>query len=228
MPPEKRGTAPPVAFGPGAAAVPNTWGTPTMTAEHQQEQAPPGVFARLKRIREQWLVVVALASALFWARDWVEVYAGLPARLDRQEVGLQSVSVRTGWLEAVVSAWPGRAGGRSDRLPGVRFGLGTLSPGQTAVIAWPGGRPEERCTMHSATGVMVDAAEQWFPVTASLAPEPNAETQGLAVAVAPHPGMEAGQARLKLRLTRECPDRQRIEISPWLVFALAKADSTAR
>lgn len=184
--------------------------------EHHGPEFPvAGLLAALKRLREHWVLVVALASALFWARDLVETHAALPGEVARQLETVESLAVRTAWIETVIAVWPGFDGGEAASLPGTRFGLAALAPGAKAVVRWPGGGRPSACALRSVSGVMVDASGQWFPVAAEPA---EAAGSGLAVTLRAHRQMGPGSARLKLRLTRDCGDRLQVDISPWLIF----------
>jgi hypothetical protein len=45
-----------------------------MTAEHAGKTAAQGIWATLRAVKEQWVLVVFVAGALFWARDrWEEL-----------------------------------------------------------------------------------------------------------------------------------------------------------
>lgn len=86
-------------------------GAKTMTAD-MREKAPGSLFAALKRLKEQWLLIAAFASALFWARDLVEVYARLPTRLDNVEAEIAVLTDRLDLLEAERCGTGGQRRGR--------------------------------------------------------------------------------------------------------------------
>lgn len=84
-----------------------------MTAD-MREKAPGSLFAALKRLKEQWLLIAAFASALFWARDLVEVYARLPARLDAVNA---EIALLTGRLDLLEGQQRCGTGGQRRELP---------------------------------------------------------------------------------------------------------------
>jgi hypothetical protein len=188
-----------------------------MKADRQDGDRGAGeTWAAMGRLREQWLLIVALASALFLGRDMVESYAHLPEEVARQGREIAGLGVRMGWMEAVAARWPAIADGEEARLPGHRFGLGTLRRGEEAAVRWPGEQGPAGCRLTSASGVMRDAGGQWYPVPVTVREAGGAPVLGLRADAA----MRAGPALLRLRLARDCPDRHRIEISPWLMFTL--------
>ncbi|MEL6218244.1 MAG: hypothetical protein AAFR79_07225 [Pseudomonadota bacterium] len=71
--------------------------------------------------RERWLLIVALISALIWARDLVESYAGLPAAIKRQAAVVSQLDWRVHGLEARLAH--GHAGPHGDLAIGVRPSL---------------------------------------------------------------------------------------------------------
>src|SRR5699024_6181482 len=67
-----------------------------MTARKAGELAAEGVWVTLRRLRDQWVLLVFAASVLFWARDVYDRFVDLPDRVARLEAG-----------RAVGDGWPG-------------------------------------------------------------------------------------------------------------------------
>ena len=76
-----------------------------MTAEKQGEGA--AAFWRLIGVlRQRWLLIATLLTALFWLQDRVQIHLGLPDRVAAQETAvvalarrLDRVETRLGWAE---------------------------------------------------------------------------------------------------------------------------------
>lgn len=71
------------------------------------EQRGPGratLMPLLARLREQWMLVVALLTALFWVVGQIEVYRHLPDRVADQAESLDALDHRVLRLEARMNA----------------------------------------------------------------------------------------------------------------------------
>ncbi|MEM1344388.1 MAG: hypothetical protein AAGI34_07375, partial [Pseudomonadota bacterium] len=68
-----------------------------------------GAIKALTWVREQWIVLVALATAVFWARDALDAFAHLPDTLAGHDRHIAALSQRLAYVE-------GRLGVRFERL----------------------------------------------------------------------------------------------------------------
>ena len=96
------------------------------------------VLRAFGRMREQWILVAAFATALFWARDTAEVYMDLPLAVSRQESRVAVLADRLDGLADRVDAVVARraicpAGGSSGWSRRARAGSSQdAAPGKTA------------------------------------------------------------------------------------------------
>ncbi|MEM9148809.1 MAG: hypothetical protein AAGC57_21920 [Pseudomonadota bacterium] len=88
-----------------------------------------GTLDVLRRLKEHWVLVFALVSALFWARDLTEVYVALPGETARQAAAVSGLEGRIArleiWLDRIawtpdppVGAASGRTSHRHPPTPG--------------------------------------------------------------------------------------------------------------
>jgi hypothetical protein len=65
------------------------------------EHGAAGMLATLRKLRDQWLLIAALVSALFWVRDLVETHRRLPEQVAGHAATLATLDRRLGAVEAV-------------------------------------------------------------------------------------------------------------------------------
>lgn len=191
-----------------------------MTAEMAGKAAVEGVFATLRRVREQWMLVTFFAGAVLWARDVWDEFAPLPA-LVREQTG------QLGRLEATVTRLEGQVSRRlaTDRspvlgFPGNRHVVEDARPGTWTVLRW---RPVQSlrsdCVAEAVTAWMVDATGAWFAVETDLAPMPALTGEhDLAFRLRVHPGMAPGRAQAVVQVAYHCDSHRQVETAPWLQF----------
>ncbi len=191
-----------------------------MTAEMAGKAAAEGVWATLKSVRDQWLVLAFFAGALLWARDTWDEFAALPALVREQAAGLAALESRVGRLETAVARRP--VPDRSPVLgfPGGGHAIEDGAPGAWTVLRW---RPVEAlrgdCVAEALDAWVVDAAGAWFAVETSLAPMPALEGEAdLAFRVRVHPRMVPGRARALVQVAFDCGTHRQVETAPWLQF----------
>jgi hypothetical protein len=182
----------------------------------------PGVLSALRKLREQWVLIVALASALFWARDLMEEYARLPREVSRQGEAVKALSARVAGIETRLGVPEGgpapRPGIAPDALPGPLEGRA----GAWTVLRWRSVYAlDPDCVPRSASAVLVDGEGHWHALESRL--RRDGQTPGersLALGVRPHESMGTGRARIRIRLTHACSGLQREESSDWVPFVL--------
>ncbi|MEM9043307.1 MAG: hypothetical protein AAGC81_01325 [Pseudomonadota bacterium] len=68
------------------------------------------IFGWLKTIRERWMILAFVVSAIFWLEDVGRVYMGLPDLLDEKTRAIEAIETRLDVLENRVDrafcAWP--------------------------------------------------------------------------------------------------------------------------
>jgi hypothetical protein len=135
-----------------------------MTARKAGEIAAEGIWGTLRGLRDRWLLLVFVASALFWARDVYDRFIDLPARV--ADLGEAVDEVRSNIarfdLERIRPALD-----RSPALvfPGVRHAIEDGRPGDLVTVALePALRVREECRNSDIAAFMIDADGQWYSV----------------------------------------------------------------
>jgi hypothetical protein len=195
-----------------------------MTAELAGKVAVEGVSATLRRIREQWVLLVFFAGALFWLRDTYDEFAKLPALMRQQMSGLATLEATVTRLEAEVKRQ--LVGDHSPVLafPGTEHGIDDGAPGDWTVVRWhPLRLLRADCTPLAIEAWMVDQGGQWFSVETSVAPIPAPEGDtDLAFGVRIHPRMDLGHALVLVQVAFDCGTHRQVETAPWLQFRVLK------
>lgn len=197
-----------------------------MTAETAGKAAVDGVWATLRHLREQWMLITFLAGAAFWIRDIYDEFAPLPALMREQMRGLSQLEATVTRLEGQVKqeqVTPDQGkGNRSPVLgfPGNLHSVDDGAPGAWIMLHW---RPVRSlrgdCVPTAINAWMVDADGAWFAVETRLAPMPVLEgEQELAFGLRVHPGMVPGRARVLVQIVFECGSHRQVETAPWLQF----------
>lgn len=186
-----------------------------------------GALASFKRLREQWLLIVALVSALFWARDLVMVYARLPEDVARHAVAVDQLERRVAGLEAGHLSL--QAGGPPPEGPGLLSGPPGGRHDQWTELHWRSDAAgDPTCRLMEIGAVLVGPTGQWHRMPARTVPQSRPqtpsrarrETGSLALGVKPHARMGVGRARLRLQLVHDCNGRLQTERAPWRPFTL--------
>lgn len=191
-----------------------------MTAEMAGKAAAEGLWASLRRLKEQWMLVAFFAGAAIWARDTWEEFAPLPALVREQTRGLLTLEAAVARLEERVTRQD--TADRSPVLgfPGDRHTVDDGAPGAWTVLRWrPVRTLRADCAPAAIDAWMVDAAGTWFGVETALAPMPRLEgEQDLSFRLRVHPGMTPGRARAMAQIAFDCGTHRQVEAAPWLQF----------
>lgn len=191
-----------------------------MTAEMAGRTAFYGAWETLRKLREQWVLVVFLAGAVFWVRDAYEEFVGLPDLVREQMAGLSALETTVTKLEAELVRR--LDGNRSPVLgfPGTRHGVDDGMPGSWVVLHWsPVRRLRNDCTPIGIDAFMIDEAGRWFSVQTSMKPMPVLEGDAdLAFGLQIPVGMGRGRARAGVQVTSDCTTHLQVETTPWLPF----------
>lgn len=195
-----------------------------MTAEPSGRGAA-GALSAFRRLREQWILIVALASALFWARDLVEAYVRLPADVARQGEAISVLAARVAGVELRLGVPEGGDAPPEDISPDAHPGPLEGRAGLWTVLRWRSVYAlDPDCIARAASAVLVDAGGRWHTLETSLRPGPGRDGErSLALGVRPHASMGVGRARIRVRIVHSCSGQQREESSPWVPFVLLDA-----
>lgn len=190
-----------------------------MTAKRAGRLAAMGFWRTLKRCRDQWILLVFFASALFWARDTYERFVDLPDQVIGLQTAIGALHDDVARLESRLQSgtmarsaaliFPGGGHSIEDGRPG-QFVTVRLAPAQRI-------RPECRAT--GLVSFMIDARGRWFLVTTDLVHMPHLSgSEDLAFAVRIHPRMRAGRAQFLVQVTHDCTTHLQVDSSPRLHF----------
>ena len=191
-----------------------------MTAEMAGKAAVEGAWVTLRKLKEQWVLLVFLTGALLWARDTYDEFAKLPSLVRQQMSGLSTLEATVTRLEAEVKRRLTEDHAPVLEFPCTRHGIDDGAPGAWTVLHW---RPVERlrndCVPSVIDAWMVDQNGQWFSVETAVAPMPALEgVADLAFGVRVHPLMDRGRARVLVQITFDCGTHRQVETAPWLQF----------
>lgn len=191
-----------------------------MTADDAGKVAFDGVWVTLKRIKEQWLLLVFMAGALFWARDTIDQYLPLPGLVGGLAARVEAINASVARLEQAGNT--GAVGDRSPVLafPGTGHDAADARPGEWAQVRLAPVRTlRDDCRPTGVWAYMVDSSGRWFAVDTELAPMPHLTGDAdLAFGVRVHPRMARGRARVSVQITHDCGTYQQVDTAPWMHF----------
>ena len=194
-----------------------------MTAKKAGTLAVAGFWRTIKRLRDQWLVVVFLATALFWARDIYEQFIDLPAHVAELRSSIGEMHQDIAQLDDRLDSR--LAGSAPDRAPVLVFpGTGhSVDDGQPGSFVTarlqPAKRVRDDCRTTGLVVFMIDARDRWYSVETDLLHPPQLSgQQDLAFAVRVHPRMAVGRAQFLLQATQDCGSHLQVDASPRLHF----------
>lgn len=191
-----------------------------MTAEMAGKAAIESIWETLRKMREQWVLLVFLAGALFWVRDAYDEFAGLPELMRRQMEGLTALEATVNRLEDELARGLVGDHGPVFGFPGMRHSIDDGVPGAWTVLRWrPVRRLRTDCTPNQIDAFMVDQGGQWFSVDTAMKPMPVLEGDAdLAFSLRIDPRMSRGRARAGIQITSDCGSHVQVETTPWLHF----------
>ena len=192
-----------------------------MTADDAGKTAAQGIWATLRTLKEQWVLIVFVTGALFWARDTWEELSGLPATVAAMSAETGALARR---IETVEAALAGRPGGQGGQIllsfPGGRHRASDARPGGWSEVRLDPVRPAEGdCAPVSVDAYVVDAGGRWFQARATVEAPPALEGEGeLAFAVEVPAGVSPGRAEIALRFVHDCGGAIAVAAAPRLPF----------
>lgn len=191
-----------------------------MTAEMAGRVAVEGAWAGLRRLREQWVLLVFFAGALIGLRDTYDEFAKLPALVRQQVSGLATLEAKVTQLDAEVMRRFTVDQSPVVAFPGTKHSVDDGAPGAWTVLHLrPVRRLREACVPRRIDAWMVGRDEQWFTVETSVTLMPALEGEtDLDFGVRVHPLMKRGRARVLVQVSFDCRGYPRVETTPWLHF----------
>ncbi|MBK0401286.1 hypothetical protein H0I76_18975 [Limibaculum sp. M0105] len=194
-----------------------------MTADTAGKAAVREIWAMLRKIRDQWVMIVFLTGALVWARDTWERLAALPAAIDGIAAGVEQLTgqlAAAGALAGHGAGAPGGAGRAGPVLgfPGERHGATDARPGEWSEVRLDPVRPTGRsCVPLELDAFVVDAAGRWFQAEATIGAPPVLEPEGdLAFGVRVPAAVPAGRAAIALSFVHDCGGDLVVDAAPRL------------
>lgn len=191
-----------------------------MTADLAGRAALEGVWGTLKRLKEQWLLVLFLSGAVFWVRDTYDEFAKLPPLVRQQMTGLAELQETVTRLEGEVKRR--LTGDRSPVLvfPGTQHGVADAAAGAwTTLSLRPVRRLRDDCVPRGIDAWMVDHRGRWFSVETAMRSMPLLRDEtDLAFGVLVPAATAAGRAKLLVQIVFECTAHRQVETVPWQQF----------
>lgn len=177
----------------------------------------------LRRLRDQWMLLLFAASVLFWARDVYDSFAELPARVAELGKAIGELRSDIARLEAgqgTIERSPALA------FPGSQHAIEDGRPGARVTVSFaPVDRVRDGCRSSELAAFMIDAAGRWYSVETELVRVPQIEaSQKLAFGVKVHPRMAVGRAEFLVQVTQDCGSHRQVDSSPRLPFRVLPAE----
>lgn len=181
-----------------------------------------GAMGTVKRLRDQWLLILFLSGVALWVRDTYDEFAKLPPLVREQMSGQAELQATVARLEDEVMRR--LIGDRSPVLgfPGTRHRATDAAPGDWTTVTWhPVRRLRVDCVPRTIRAWMVDSRNQWFSAETALRAMPAlAEDAELAFAVRVPEAAAVGRARLLTQVDTNCATHRQVETAPWLHFRI--------
>lgn len=190
-----------------------------MTAERAGKLALDGIWGTLKQVRDQWVLLAFVMTALVWARDLYEQITDMPPQVAELREHVDVLGAAIARLDGA------RVHAEVDRSPALAF------PGMKHVVedGRPGGLVTVRfrparwvradCRPGTLAAYMIDAEEKWRSVDVDLVRLPRIlETQDIAFGVHVPLRMAIGRAQLLIQITQDCGTHVQVDSSPRLHF----------
>ncbi|MEM7059409.1 MAG: hypothetical protein AAF557_17635 [Pseudomonadota bacterium] len=190
-----------------------------MTANKAGMLATMGFWRTLRRLRDQWVLLVFLATALFWMRDVYEQFTDLPVHVAELDTKIEELRRDITQLDTrLARAAPDRK--PALVFPGTGHSIGDGRPGTFVTVRLqPAKRVRQDCRTMGLVAFMIDAQGRWFSVETDLLNPPQISgEQDLAFDVRVHPRMAVGRAQFLMQATQDCVSHLQIDTSPRLHF----------
>ena len=178
-----------------------------------------GVWSTLRRLRDQWVLLAFLATALFWMRDVYEQFIDLPTQVEELHGSIYELRQDVTRLDArLATAVTDKA--PALVFPGTGHGIADGQPGSFVTVRLqPAKRVRDDCRTTGLVAFMVDAVGRWFETETDLVHPPQLSgQQDLAFAVRVHPRMAVGRAQFLMQATQDCGTHLQVDSSPRLHF----------
>ena len=190
-----------------------------MTASKAGKLAATGIWVTLRRLRDRWVLLAFLATALFWARDLYDEFIDLPQQF--MELRETVDALRSDIAQLQVTGVQ-VAVDRSPALvfPGLQHAVEDGRPGHPTTVHFrPSERVREDCQSGGLAAYMIDASGRWYSVETDLVRLPQlAGSQELAFGVQIHPRMAVGRAQFLIQVVQNCGSHLQVDSSPRLHF----------
>ncbi len=191
-----------------------------MTADLAGRAAIEGVWGTLRRLKEQWLLVLFLSGAILWVRNTYDEFAKLPPLVRQQMTGLAELQETVTRLEGEVKRR--LLGDRTPVLefPGARHGVADGAPGTwTTLSLRPVRRLRDDCVPRGISAWMVDHQGRLFSVVTAMRSMPLLRDEtDLAFSVLVPGAATAGRAKLLVQIVLDCGTHRQVETVPWQQF----------
>lgn len=195
-----------------------------MTADSAGKVAIDGMWGTLRKLRDQWFLLVFLAGALMWARDTWRDFAPLPAIVAAQTTELAAIGNSVARLEKALVKGEEARHQPVFAFPGNRHRIGDARAGAWTAARLVPTRPlRPECRTVALNAWLIDSDGRWFTVETSLDQVPRLEDDTeLAFGVLVHADAALGRAQLLVELTHDCGTHRQVQAAPRLHFRVTE------
>ncbi|MFK7944640.1 MAG: hypothetical protein AB8B85_17275 [Paracoccaceae bacterium] len=195
-----------------------------MTAKDTGRTAVSGLWIGLKRLRENWLLIAFVVTALYGVRDVYDEALRLPQRVKALTVSVVELKEGMVRLEDAIRT-PALNVGDALSFPGLRHAATDGKPGEWVMARFrPVHALRPECRSVGFAAFMIDAERRWFSVQTDLTGWPRMDSlEELAFGVEVHPRMAVGRAQLLLQVVHDCSGQLQVDSSPVLPFRVLPA-----
>lgn len=189
-----------------------------MTANIKGRFSLGRLLGSMRVLRDYWLLIVFVASALFWVRDTYHRLVDIPVEVLKigQAIEALRADVATTGAQGIqpVDLSP------AVSFPGSGHSIEDGAAGQRVVVRLePLFVSRADCRLGDVWAFMEDETGKWFSVATDLVKLPVLlGAHDIAFSVAIHPAMAEGAARFLLQIAQDCRERRRIVSTPKLPF----------
>ena len=195
-----------------------------MTSETAGKAAIGSVWATLRTLRDQWLLLIFVTGSLLWLRDTYDRFEQVPATLAEHGVRLAALQDDVAGLQAAFAEDSAARTGAVVAFPGNRHAIEDARAGDWTVAHFVPTRPlRADCRTVGVDAWMIDGEGQWFSADAGVASIPKlTDETDLSFRVRVPAEAAPGRAQVLVQLTHDCGTHFQVQTAPRLPFRVVE------